>query len=67
MVESLWQDAVVRGLLASGVSLGVQWAAPKVLRAYRRLRARRSSQPARVSSGPPGDRRKAEARESGEQ
>jgi hypothetical protein len=41
MLDSLWQDAVVKGLLAAAVSLGLQWLAPKVIRAYRRLRAGR--------------------------
>jgi hypothetical protein len=41
MLDSLWQDAVLRGLLAAAVSLCAQWAAPKARRAIQRLRARR--------------------------
>jgi hypothetical protein len=53
MLESFWQDAVVRGLLAGGVSLGVQWVAPKALRVYRRLRANLAASPTRRGSDAP--------------
>jgi len=53
MSGSLWQDAVVRGLLAGGVSLGVQWLAPKAMRLYRRLRVNRAvASASRVSDAP---------------
>ena len=41
--ESLWQDAVARGLLAAAVSMAAQWAAPEALATWRRLRARRAA------------------------
>ena len=41
--ESMWQDGVARGLLAAGVSIAAQWAAPKAAVAWRKLRARRAA------------------------
>jgi hypothetical protein len=43
MWENLWPDLAVyfvKGLLAGGASLALQWAAPKTRRALKRLRAR---------------------------
>ena len=66
MLESFWQDAVVRGLLAGGVSLGVQWVAPKAVRLYRRLRANLAASPTRRASDAPRVQKNQDASERAE-
>jgi hypothetical protein len=42
MVETPWQDAVFRGLLAAAVSLTAQWLVPRVVGACRKFYAARA-------------------------